>query len=30
MASVSSVVEACFATGLKPRMSDVKKDLSLF
>ena len=30
VASVSSVVEARFATGLKPRMSDAKKGLSLF
>ena len=30
VASVSSVVEAGFAAGLKPRMSDANKDLSLF
>ena len=30
VASVSSVVEARFAAGLKPRMSDAKKGLSLF
>ena len=30
VASVSSVVEAPFTAGLKPRMSDANKDLSLF
>ena len=29
VASVSSVMQTCFATGLKPRMSDANKDFSL-